>query len=152
MFITDANFDGDLNGTSGADSLCNSDANKPSGGGTYKAMISTSSRIAMPSVIDWVLKANQEYIDTNGDTIGTTNSNAVFDFPLENPITGFGHDNWTGLTSTWEKSSDTCQDFTSGLGIDHGISGYAAFDTTDGAINGYNPTCNTSRGIVCVEQ
>ena len=50
LFVTAAGYNGNLGGVSGADAKCMADANKPSDGKTYKAMLTDgSTRIACTS-------------------------------------------------------------------------------------------------------
>ncbi|MBI39027.1 MAG: hypothetical protein CMF59_05470 [Leptospiraceae bacterium] len=81
------------NGISGLDSQCSFDSNKPSGGGKYKARVADSTnRIACSTAncnsgtdkyTDWVLRPSQKYTRADGTTVGTTNANGVFSFPLD---------------------------------------------------------------------
>ena len=46
IFTGAVTHSGNFGGTSGADSFCNSDAAKPAGGGTYKALLGATTRAA----------------------------------------------------------------------------------------------------------
>lgn len=71
--------DGNFGDVAAADAVCASDANLPTGGGTYKALIGASTRFA-PST-DWPLKASTSYVRSDGKTvIGTTTAARVFSF------------------------------------------------------------------------
>ncbi|MCG6147441.1 DUF1554 domain-containing protein [Leptospira levettii] len=114
-------------GVSGIDAHCNNATNKPSGGGTYKALVTDgTSRRACTSAncttggtsehIDWVLKPNQQYKRKDGTTvIGTTNANGLFPIPLTNSMEPnlLNSTNYviTGLNADWINSND-CENWT----------------------------------------
>lgn len=114
-------------GVSGIDAHCNNATNKPSGGGTYKALVTDgTSRRACTSAncttggtsehIDWVLKPNQQYKRKDGTTvIGTTNANGLFPIPLTNSMEPnlLNSTNYviTGINADWINSND-CENWT----------------------------------------
>ena len=162
MFVTNSNAT--LNaGISGLDSECSSDANKPSGGGTYKAMVADgTNRIACTTAncgggtgehTDWVLKPGQEYRRADGTTvIGTTTANGVFSFPLTAAIqtTVVGTNSTvTGLENNWTSSANDCTNFsTTGANTSNGL-----HDSTTNFLLTVGPSgCGNTMKIICVEQ
>lgn len=152
-------------GISGLDNQCNSDENKPSGGGTYKAMVvDGANRIACTSAncatggssehIDWVLKPNKEYRRADGTTVvGNTTINGIFESDLTNEIslvvngTNFMI---TGLNANWTNSPNDCSNFSTNTG---NVSfGSQLEKTIANVIANGNTTCSSSRKLVCVEQ
>lgn len=149
---------GNLNGLTGADSICNNDTNKPNSG-SYKALVLTSNRNQSTG---WVLKANQTYYRPDDDAvIGTTNSSRVFALDtgrLTNNTDNSGFDAmWTGITvvsdTVWDFSpSYNCNNWTSNSNADYGLFGDSA--STDRISMGESTqwcTDNTLR-LYCVEQ
>lgn len=150
-------------GISGLDSYCNNATDKPSGGGTYKALVTDeTTRIACTTAncsggpsehADWVLKANKQYRQSDGTTvIGTTNANGLFTFPLTNPP----RTNWTGTMNTatglrpnWTSSNNHCTGWRAGgtfMAAQHN-------DTSSLAIsNAGTMSCTDDARIICVEQ
>lgn len=98
IFISSATYDGNLGGISGADAHCDSEFS-----GTKAMVVYASDRMACanPSC-NWVLAPSTTYYRADGTTpIGTTDSSAVFPFPLDNSLTGSSGEIWTGLSDTW---------------------------------------------------
>ena len=162
IFVTDATYNGNLGGFSGADDKCNSDGNKPSGGGTYKAMlVDGTNRRACSTAncsggtgehIDWVLKPNTKYVRADGtNEIFTTNANGIFEFgTLSNSISETTLFAWTALNNDWTSSTNNCQAWSSTSG---GSRVGAASSSTGNAINVTSQTCTTSTlRLYCVEQ
>ncbi len=161
IFMTATSYTGNLGGSSGADAKCAADANKPATG-TYKALISDAARIACTTAncsggtgehTDWVLASSQHYHQANDLTsIGTTNSNGVFTFPLNNQWkSGTSQVNriWSGLNSNWTRNGIHCSDWASTTGSgSHGRQ-----NTTDSQAIQYNTQlCTDTNSIACVEQ
>ena len=140
IFITATSYRGDLGGFSGADAKCNSDSNKPSGGGTYKAILGGNP--GNPA-----LKPNQIYLRADGVTvIGTTNSSAVFNTPLTNPLV-----NTWGQPEIWNGAGGShCDNWaasglvTGGTIIPTSLSGWTHSSTI--------ALCLNSRKFSCAEQ
>lgn len=106
-----------------ADNFCNADATAISLGGTYKAMLVNSARVACSTAncgggisenINWVLYPNQTYYRADGTTvIGTTNASGIFSFPLNNSIgtvadvvwAGFAGADWTNAGNQWTSTA-----------------------------------------------
>ncbi|MCB1200943.1 MAG: DUF1554 domain-containing protein [Leptospiraceae bacterium] len=162
VFVTDTSYNGNLGGFSGADEKCNSDGSKPSGGGTYKAMlVDGTNRRACSTAncsggtgehIDWVLKPNTKYVRADGtNEIFTTNANGIFEFgTLSNSISETTLFAWTALNNDWTSSTNNCQAWSSTSG---GSRVGAASSSTGNAINVTSQTCTTSTlRLYCVEQ
>lgn len=161
MFATAGTWFGDLGGApgvSGADSRCNADANKPTGGGTYSALISDgSTRIASVTAnvgdgqVGWVMLPNMEYRNASGATVWTTNSSGLFVFgTLTNQITS-GGTYFTGMDTLWV-SNATCLAWTDGTGANQGRYGVGG-TTTSTALALTQTACNVAqRGLYCVQR
>lgn len=149
IFSTAGVHGANFGGVAGADAVCAVDSNLPSGGGTYKALIAASNR--HPPATDWPLKPSTLYVQKNGTVIGTTTSGAVLDFPLTNNFGATGTFHWTGLTSTWGISTDTCSDWTSSNGALNGEVGNDSSTSSSSIANGTNQ-CGGNQIIYCVEQ
>ncbi|MCX7114663.1 MAG: DUF1554 domain-containing protein [Gammaproteobacteria bacterium] len=97
IFITQTGYSGDLNGTTGADALCNNEAygagSQVPPGRTFKALLVSSTRYPCSNPNgntvggclgifqkDWPLVPNTVYYQPNGATVfNTVNENGVFD-------------------------------------------------------------------------
>lgn len=123
----------------------------------YKALIGDATRhpdIAGSGSTGWVLAANQEYRRQDGVTvIGTTNSSAVFDFPLTNSFGSAAGKYFTGLQTNWTvNTAFNCSDW--GSMADDRTYG-DALSTNANAIAEAFHDCGTSgpsQYVVCVEQ
>lgn len=150
-------------GISGLDNHCNNASDKPSGGGTYKAMVTTgNSRRACSTAncsggtsehINWVLKPNKEYRRFDGTTVvGTTNANGIFTFPLTNSpyhVVNFTDNIVTGMNSDWTNSSDNCSGWS---GNTQSFAGGGYNNTSSNLINKGIYGCTTTTRALCVEQ
>ena len=178
-FVTSSVFDGNLiaaegtskaNGILAADALCMKDANYP-GTGTYKAMIVDGvNRIASVTAnagdgqVDWVLKANTKYFQSDGTTqVMTTNANKLFTFgTLDNPFDAVPTDMyWTGLNLDWTTYPDQGGNNQNCSGWSYNTSNAAPYGTfamgglTDnGAIYwSFNAFCHIQQFyLICVQQ
>ncbi|MEQ9362884.1 MAG: DUF1554 domain-containing protein [Leptospirales bacterium] len=152
-------------GVSGLDSQCNSAADKPSGGGTYKAMVADgTNRIACTTAncgtgtgehTDWVLKPSKEYRRSDGSTVlGTTTANGVFSFPLTNAIKTAvvgTNSTRTGLETNWTSSANDCSnwgDNTAGSSSAGGLHD----QTNSNLLNIGTSGCSNASKVICVEQ
>lgn len=158
IFITSDEFLGDINGNGieQADEECNNDPAKPDLS-TYKAMLvdgihrnACTNPDCTPSggSIDWVLLPNTQYIRPDGTVIGTTNSNAIFESPLDNSPEDVGVAFWIGFEQDWTDSTDDCANWTVGDGIEQGASGNSA--NLEWFLTGGD--CDFPAALVCVEQ
>ncbi|TGL69769.1 DUF1554 domain-containing protein [Leptospira kmetyi] len=155
-------------GIAGVDNNCSTDGNKPSGGGTYKALITDGvNRRACTTAscsggtseqINWVLKPNKEYRRKDGTTIiGTTTANGIFAFPLTNSVeilanivitNGIG----TGMNADWTSNANDCSDWSTNAGGTSSTVG--TWDSTNSGLIGGAGTsgCSNTHMTICVEQ
>lgn len=167
IFLTKGNYGSGASGiftfdsVAAADAKCLSDFSYP-GTGIYKALIVSGSgtRVACTTPncttlegTDWVLGADTTYVRSDGSTIiGTTNSGGIFTFPLENTFSSFTSGTpWTGLSTDWTTSADTCMSWTSNLGASNGIVGDMS-QTTSTSISLFANPCKGFNSLLCVEQ
>lgn len=148
---------GDMNGISGADTVCGSDANKPASG-TYKALLSdNSTRIACTTAncgggagehTGWILQASSLYARSDGTTIGTTTAAGIFSFPLTN---SFASSNtvWTGIATNWTSAANNCVGWDNSVA--NGTEGNATA-TDSSSLSASAFACGNSNRILCVEQ
>lgn len=152
IFLSAATHNGNFGGAASADALCAVDANLPSGGGTYKALIADINRQA-PST-DWPLQASTTYTRSDGTTIiGTTTSGRIFTFPLTNSISNLNVIVRTGLDIAWaNNASSNCLDWTSSNAMETGSTGVADQITSSaiGLLTGLD--CSNAYKFYCVEQ
>lgn len=156
IYVTAITYGGDLDGVTGADTICGMDSGKPSTG-TYKAMLAAATRIACTTAscsggvgehTDWVLQPSANYARTDGTAIGTTTSAGIFSFPLTNGI-GTTGTVWTGLASNWTNSANNC-----GNWDNSGVNGTEAnaANTDSSSIATALFGCGNSDHLYCVEQ
>ena len=181
MFVTSSTWNGQLGqgGTitlAAIDALCMADANKPAGGGTYKAMFSsttagqtrracTTSNCAGGTAenVNWVMLPNRNYYRANGTTlVGTTNNGGVIPLDFTNSISGVDEWYWTGLNgngSAWS-TGENCANWTyagnnpvvAGGREGHGNGTTGNTNGDNGALAGWVQFCNAPLHLVCVEQ
>ncbi len=164
LFVTAASHNGNFGGISGADNVCMTDANKPSGG-TYKAFLvdGTNRRacatgnctVAAGNNIDWVLAPNKTYYRSDGTTpILTTNGAGIFVFgTLTNSFLTSGTNYWTGLFTSWITSA-ACTAWTSSSGASIGRVGVGNL-TNSQSISDATPACDDGGMnifLICAEQ
>ncbi len=151
IFVTSTSSTGNLGGISGADATCASEATMFGYTGTYKALLGSASRSTSSN---WVLAANTLYVQAGNtsNVIGTTNSSAIFTFPLTNSFGTISTTSWTGLTSAWAVASDTCLNWTDTVGVNGNTGINNATDST--AIAEASPEyCGTvPQTLICIEQ
>ncbi len=161
LFVTSSTTNGNIGGVTGADTLCSSDANKPTDGGTYKAVLVDASlnRRACSSAnctlvtenINWVLGANITYLRSlDGAVIFTTNSAGIFPFGTASASTDTGSNQYfTGLSSNWTLNGSHCTSWTSNTGSGR----IGSSNQTGGTmIENGGGGCNTSKKLLCAEQ
>lgn len=110
-----------------ADYFCQTDANKPPDGGTYKALLVDGMTRDALVPLDWVLKPNTNYYQAeNNVLIAKTTDDAIFPQNLDNYIhesfgTGGDPDHppptsavWTGFADgySFTTNTDTCSGWT----------------------------------------
>ncbi|MFZ5629726.1 MAG: DUF1554 domain-containing protein [Spirochaetota bacterium] len=166
IFVTSAQYDGNLGGITGADAKCNADAAKPNAS-TYRAILSDGiTRIACATAdcggasgveqsVDWPLFPGRTYVRADGTTpIGTANASAIFPIPsLTGPVQSSPATQvWTGLDS-WTWHANNCQQWTTGnSGGNLGATGVANSGTVATAFWNTTGNCNGSRPLYCAEQ
>lgn len=159
IFVTPERHNGDFAGDAAlaganaierADSFCMASAARPAG--TYKALlVDGANRTAVPAV-DWVLRPNKGYYQSDGATpIGTTDASSVFPFPLTHAWSGdlaqASWYPWSGVTSSWALG-DACGGWTVGV---PGTLGRAFVAGRVDAI-GLAASCQITQPLLCVEQ
>ena len=167
LFVSAATPAANMIGATGADSICNSDANRPVTTVTYKAMLAATngtaqSRTACTTAncsggagehLRWVLAANTEYRRSNGTTVvGTTNNFGLFTFPLDNTFgTCTGGAAWGGFINNWTSAVNSCGGWTFG-----GVNDARLISCTDISSTALDKsgavTCAASHNLICVEQ
>jgi len=148
IFVTSGTFDGsEVNGISGADSICANDPNRPVTG-TFTALLLATGRTTSNG---WPLKANQQYIRPDKTIIGTTNALRRFDFNLSSTIGAAATNVWTGIGTGYSLASN-CQDWSdNGTGGGQGQFGQAT-NKSEGAFASGTSACGTKLPIYCVQQ
>ncbi len=158
MFVTLGALQGNFGGPAGADSMCNSDGNKPVGTSNYKALLVNESPNRRASVapnagdakVDWVLHPMTVYKRGDGTVIGNANGVGLFTFPLTNTV-GAGGNLWTGLNTDWTTTTGTtCGNWTDNT-VMSGQGGNASSMNATFIANG-SFGCATTRSFVCVQQ
>ncbi|MGJ4746319.1 DUF1554 domain-containing protein [Leptospira sp. SA-E8] len=146
---------GNLGGIVGADTFCQSAASLlPSGFGDpseYKALIMSSGGIR-DLTHDWVLHPNTTYLNPENNNTISTDSNAMFQFPIGNTFSS-NTNVWSAIDATgttWVASSDDCANWTSSSFPPSGRTGWTGivrFVDLQG-----NSSCNNfnSLGLFCV--
>lgn len=152
-----------------ADAICNADANKPVGSGTYKALLVNSSRIACTTPFcsggnaehtDWVLSPTTQYVRTDGTSIGTSDANGLFT-TFDHQISAYNNDQpWIGLSFylDWTIQTDDPDNsnfYCNGWVSSSGYGGAWAPNESDfsGAVYAAYPNlCTEQHPVLCVEQ
>ena len=117
IFVSQAQPGGSMGGITGADTLCNSDANRPDTTVSYQALLvdnvnrracvnANCSPAAAGDGLNWVFAASTTYQRVESSvttTLFTTGSNRIPTFPFQ--ANGFssngGTEYWTGLDVDW---------------------------------------------------
>lgn len=158
IYATSNSYPGNVGGALAADNVCMTDPGYP-GTGTYKAMLGdTSARYwcytgvdTCPggSSMDWVMSASTEYRRLDGTVIGTTDSTAIINFPLNNDFSTLSGVAWTGLRGDWVLTPVTseCGNWMNTGCCGNHITIIGASDMSDG-----NRNCGLSSRLLCVEQ
>lgn len=164
-FATQSVTKGSFSGVSGADSLCNSDANKPSvlpnvykafivdGASRMAATLGDATGVSIGSQADWVLNPNATYFRPDGLTpLFTTNSSRLFDLntAVQNPFDPTVAYYWTGISSDWT-SGQNCNSWTNQTGA---FGGHAGDGTTAGVGSASSTAglCNSNIKLFCIQQ
>jgi hypothetical protein len=163
-FLSSSALNGSLGGVAGADTLCNSDAGKPSIlPNIYKAMLvdgvsrkASATANAGDGQIDWVLLPNTAYFRSDGTTqIMTANVNGIFNFSvplfLTNSFLGVMQSYWTGLNSDWTTFPSHCNNWTTTIGNSRAGDGTPLDNNS--IIGMGNIPCNSATPyLLCVQQ
>lgn len=164
IFLTSDTYDGNLSGIAGADTICNSDSNKPenvnfkaflsaSGGSGRRACSSNNCGGGVGENFDWVLKPSSTYLrNSDLQTIFVTNTSGIFVFgSLTNSFVGSNTSYWTGKNTAtdWGISMYTCSNWTSTTGQGRPGTGNAMNYTS---IGDNQESCATKKHLLCVEQ
>jgi Protein of unknown function (DUF1554) len=156
IYVTTGTVQGNVTIAS-ADSLCNSDSNKPTIiTTTYKALlVDNILRVASVTAnlgngqVDWVLQNGVRYYNSAGASIiQQGNGNRLFTFPLTTTAGGT-LTYWTGLNTDWTYNTNNCSTWTSTTG--NGRTGISN-STTSTSISNTNQLCSSSQRILCVGQ
>jgi len=160
VFATAATTQGNFGGVIGADNLCNNDTRSPDIHVTYKAMITTDTRIATTTGFDdsdqedWVFQPDSMYM-RSGDLnpLGFTDQYGLMDLMFIDPLgfDGQAGNAWTGFDTTGDftTGANTCSNWTStgGNGLYGNVNTFNA-----AAIGNTAVACTNNYKIVCVEQ
>jgi hypothetical protein len=150
-FVTSGQFDGNLGGRTGADGLCQTYADSASLGGTFRALLATSTETATQSFSGsrgWVRFDGAPVADLVADLVALK-----LDFPVLFDETGAidGGKAWTGVTNIAAASTDSCLDWTSPMsgmmskvGATDQIGLNAVSDTG-------MPLCSSTHSLYCFE-
>lgn len=171
IFVTSGPFTGALSGINGADSICNSNGNRPDTNSTYKALIGSTNGMqrygcttagaqcsnGIDDSVNWVLYPLTTYKRASDSlVIGTTTTDRVFNIPLTNPLGSSGL-YWSGFENTVSYHGYTiggtaeCAGWNDGSGASWGNRGDLAV-TSVNASNTTNLNCNNTYPILCAEQ
>ena len=136
-----------MGGFSGADTLCNNDSNKPSGGGTYKALLQGNNSTT----------GGVPYVNTDGDLleVATGGDLVGLGFPLINSFPNANANNakdpWTGGAID-PNGQGNCQFWTSSSASDRGHFGYPGSNQNWFVVGNQSCDQGTAFGLYCVEQ
>ena len=174
LFVTDAVYNGNLGGISGADQKCANDINNPKDGTVFKAVIVGSTRRACTSIncstagssenLNWVMKANTNYTDLSGTALFSTGVAGVPIFPVfSSAQTLSANKIWTGLevadsggffpAGEW-LTGETCGDWQD-QNAGGGRYGENMLTNTGNAYWGFafmTDACTVTNALYCVEQ
>ncbi len=152
---------GNPGGAAGADTKCNNASNKPSGTGTFKAIIADTSRRACTTAnctsasenLNWVMLPNTKYYRDDGATeIQTTNGAGVFTLPLAIALTENSHLVYTGIKTDWTNDgANNCSNWTSNSAGQNGRAGFSD-STTSNVLGQLTIGCDSGMHLLCVEQ
>ncbi len=148
IFVSASTANGAI-GLQGFDDLCNADANKPTDGFTYKALLASTTRNKNSS--DWPLKKSMAYYRPTGEMITTTDGDGVFSLPLQNTFAASNFQVRTGLLPPGMDINNTCVNWTSIAGIETSAYGETQYTDAKSYASASN-LCSTSARIYCVEQ
>lgn len=149
MFVAVGSSNAAFGGVSGVDTYCNSSKPSTVPGGDYKGLVMASTRTQNTN---WVLQADTEYLNAQGNPVGKTNSSKLLMFSLANPVQASSAFVYTGITFVSDTSwvaGLTCTDWTAGGGS--GEVGLSDSLSVTMIANGSGP-CASPYGLYCVQQ
>lgn len=162
IFLTSAGYlpGVHFNSPATADTLCNSDAGKPPGGGSFKAMVAGIGRTAclLPFCpgggtehTNWIFLPNTTYYQVDGVTIvATTNANGLLPATFVNQATPNAK-YWTGLNNDWTTSAFNCTNWNgpgnSSCGGQNPNTSVNNFTDIWGVV-----TCGGAQQLLCIQQ
>jgi hypothetical protein len=153
-FVTASTFNGNLGGVGGADTSCNTDANRPAiTPNVYRALVSvTTTRTGNPLAGSWSFAANTAYFRADGTTpVFTSDAGSIFSFgTFTNSFNGGADEFWTGLTNTWAVGNN-CTGWTTNSAGQQGRYGDSG-EVGNNAISDGQISCNNTRRLLCVQQ
>jgi|JI9StandDraft_2_1071091.scaffolds.fasta_scaffold06041_5 hypothetical protein len=162
IFVTSAGYlpGVHFNSPATADTLCNSDAGKPPGGGLFKAMVAGIGRTAclLPFCpgggtehTNWIFLPNTTYYQVDGVTVvATTNANGLMPATFVNQATPNAK-YWTGLNTDWTTSAFNCTNWN---GVGNSSCGGQNPNTS---VNNFTDiwggvTCGAAQQLLCIQQ
>lgn len=155
IFVTIPNFNGGMDGVSGADSYCATDYTDEHFEGPYKALIvdGINRRAEIGNQVDWVLNPNTEYRRIfDSEVIGITTADSVFEAPLLNKFsTDDNKHTWTGLNPDWTTADNTCLLWDNSVSPNSGLIGFP-YEEDETAWSDTTDTCDQYNYLICVEQ
>jgi len=161
IFVSSSTSQGNFGNVEAADALCNADSLKPTYSGTFKAMVTSTTRRACSSFncstsgssenLDWVLSPNTYYERIDGAAIGTTTEAAIFSFSLATSFDLLAKEVWTALSSSWMSSGSNCLSWTNNTSGSTSVVGLA-HQTDSRSISSYSQFCDRAQSFICVEQ
>jgi hypothetical protein len=167
IFVTQATFQGNLGGVSGADTICqnekeNNFSSLAGAKSEYKSLLVDGvARVACLTAnctstignnTNWVLQPNSKYYRPDEQLVFETNGAGIFVFgTLTNAFSTVGTDQWwTGLDTNWTTSGDDCSNWVSNAGGVFALFGLGE-NTNDSAISDFASTaCSNSKKLLCV--
>lgn len=168
VFISPTTTNGQFGGIDTADGICQSDAIFKGFTGTFKAfLVAGAGNIRTASItanagdgqVEWVLQANKTYVQEDQTTvIQTSNANALWNFPLQNPASSSAGQFWSGMNNNWTTggtpNSNLCDttSLTSWTTASFGTPG--VFNSLTNAIlkDSNNLDCTTMIHFLCIQQ
>ncbi len=158
LFFLSGGVSGIIGTKANADSLCNSDANRPNDS-EYKAVINYSDRTACTSAycsvggeaenVDWVLYPATAYFLKGETFLGTTNKGGVF-FDLDERLASASDLQfyYMGTNENWTAHANTCTDWTTTIGS----GGFGSSDDFPKVSTGGVSACSNLLTLLCAEQ
>lgn len=156
VFVTSAEYNGDLGGIDGANSKCQASADAVGLAGNYKAWLSTS----FANAVDRILDAETPLVTVDGVKVANSVSDIVVDQALLTAIsvteagdyldyTAFP---WTGTKSSgiYFGGDSTCSDWTDGTSGSSGRRGAAVLADVYWTSK-YTSSCSIQERLYCIE-